>query len=338
MTRHEVHNHNKLQPASMAMSDSPRSLSWPLPTAPTPTQSSSEKINPYHAAYIRQPPLFPTKGDVKGSSSSTTSSVSQIRDLLPLRLDSWTKNNYSITDQNLETRLGVLENALENGLGALENTFKNGLGALENALKNIADDLLQVKTALQNARAESHADMKSTKEELLYMKNAVQNARAQSQTDIGKIYLQQNTLQSLVEDALEAANLKLLDTLKSEIPHIFATKQLVPLVARTPTLMATADDENHRGTLELTMADGKNDSTIVDQGLLDIGLTLSGPEDFPEVGLTASGLEESENTIREIWNNLISIEDTTQALQSNNRKMEKMRKIKAKKARIATGQ
>jgi len=61
----------------------------------------------------------------------------------------------NITDQNLETRLGVLENALENGLGALENTFKNGLGALENALKNIADDLLQVKTALQNARAES---------------------------------------------------------------------------------------------------------------------------------------------------------------------------------------
>jgi hypothetical protein len=93
MTRHEVHNHNKLQPASMAMSDSPRSLSWPLPTAPTPTQSSSEKINPYHAAYIRQPPLFPTKGDVKGSSSSTTSSVSQIRDLLPLRLDSWTTKN-----------------------------------------------------------------------------------------------------------------------------------------------------------------------------------------------------------------------------------------------------
>lgn len=61
----------------------------------------------------------------------------------------------NITDQNLETRLGVLENALENGLGVLENTFKNGLGALENALKNIADDLLQVKTALQNARAES---------------------------------------------------------------------------------------------------------------------------------------------------------------------------------------
>jgi hypothetical protein len=61
----------------------------------------------------------------------------------------------NITDQNLETRLGVLENALENGLGALENTFKNGVGALENVLKNIADDLLQVKTALQNARAES---------------------------------------------------------------------------------------------------------------------------------------------------------------------------------------
>ncbi|CAM6057843.1 unnamed protein product [Sphagnum tenellum] len=239
----------------MAMSDSPRFLSWPLPTPPTPTQSSSEKINPYHAAYIRQPPLFPTKGDVKGSSSSTTSSVSQIRDLLPLRLDSWTKNNCNITDQNLETRLGVLENALENGLGALENTFKNGLGALENALKNIADDLLQV-----------------------------------------------------------------------------------PLVARTPTMMAIADGENHRGTLELTMADGKNDSTVLDQGLPNIGLTLSGPEDFPEVGLTASGLEESENTIREIWDNMISIEDTTQAIQSNNRKMEKMRKIKAKKARIATGQ
>jgi hypothetical protein len=61
----------------------------------------------------------------------------------------------NITDRNFETRLGVLENALENGLGALENTFKNGLGALENALKNIADDLLQVKTALQIARAES---------------------------------------------------------------------------------------------------------------------------------------------------------------------------------------
>jgi len=112
----------------------------------------------------------------------------------------------------------------------------------------------------------------------------------------------------------------------------------VPLVARTPTLMAMADGENHRGTLELTMADGKNDSTILDQGLLDIGLTLSGPEDFPEVGLTASGLEESENTTREIWGNLISIEDTTQTIQCNNRKMEKMRKIKAKKARIATGQ
>ncbi len=102
--------------------------------------------------------------------------------------------------------------------------------------------------------------------------------------------------------------------------------------------MAMADGENHRGTLELTMADGKNDSTILDQGLLDIGLTLSGPEDFPEVGLTASGLEESENTTREIWGNLISIEDTTQTIQCNNRKMEKMRKIKAKKARIATGQ
>ncbi len=112
----------------------------------------------------------------------------------------------------------------------------------------------------------------------------------------------------------------------------------VPLVARTPTLMATADGENHRGTLELTMADRKNDSTVLDQGLPDIGLTLSGPEDFPEVGLTASGLEESENTIRDIWDNLISIDDTTQAIQSNNRKMEKMRKIKAKKARIATGQ